>query len=529
MDELIQALNSPPKPPARERRNTKQYPFLPYHPDFTYQSGKLLNIPKSLRINLNGHEKPVPKALKGNSAEIAKIRHLFSRAAFGANAAEIQLYAATPLSDLVTAMFTSPTPDPPGDWINEPFDINEYQNWTPEEQMAFFEMNFERINDMRIWWLELMMGTPFNLREKMTLFWHGHFTTDAESAVLATFVYKQNDTLRRHALGNFRTFLKEMYRDPAMLLYLDGVSNIVGQPNENFARELLELFTMGVGNYTENDIKEIARAFTGWSIDTFNVTSFFNPTLHDWGQKTIFGQTGNFNGDDVIDIILQQEQTALYMARRIYEFFVSREVDEDFVNDLAATFRNNDYEFRPMLEQLFNSDFFYSEDVIASLIKSPVELTVSNARALANGSVSGFFLLVIQQLANQVLLYPPNVAGWPGQRAWINPTTYVYRNTINEIYVNEDLVRDENDNPYITFDPLEFAGSFGMPGAEELAQAMIDHLLRMPINQTTYDFLLETLIGTAAPEDWSLQYPGADRTVTEFLTQIVRLPEFHLG
>ncbi len=531
MDELIQALKSPPKKSNQKKRKRKQYPFLPYHPEFTPGSGKLWDIPRDWRINLNGHPKsPDKKAAAAFTAteETANIRHLFSRAGFGANVAEMLQYAATPIADIVTEMLNSQLPAPPGEWINEPFDINEYLNWTPEEQMAFLMLNYERINEMRMWWLEQMMSKATNLQEKMTLYWHGHFTTDAESAVLATFIYKQNDTLRRNALGNFRAFLKEIYKDPGMLLYLDGVSNIVGAPNENFARELLELFTMGVGNYTEDDIKEIARALTGWEIDTYNVSSFFNPNLHDYGQKTIFGQTGNFDGDDVIDIILEQEQTAIYVAGRIYEFFVSRERDEDFINELAATFRNNDYEFKPMLEQLFNSDFFYSEDVKASLIKSPVELTVSNARLLENGSVNTFFVLAVQELINQVLLMPPNVAGWPGQRAWINPTTYVYRNTISEIYVNENLTRDENDNPYITFDPLAFASSFGIETSEELAKAMIDHLIRIPVHESTFDFLFTTLLGTAAPEDWSLQYPGVEQLITDFLIQVVRLPEFHL-
>ena len=530
MDELIQALKSPPKRKKPQTPNKrKRHPLLPRKSKFTSYSDWPISVPKEWRIK---PRKTRPAGSGGSyplNSDAENVRHLLSRAGFGGSVAEVAAMAATPIEDIVTDMLDASLPAPPGAWVDEPFDVQAFLDSTPEEQMAFFILNYERIMELRMWWLELMMASPLNLLEKMTFFWHGHFTTDEDSAFLAQFLYKQNDTLRRNALGNFRVFLKEIYRDPGMLLYLDGVSNIAAEPNENFARELLELFTMGVGNYTENDIKEIARAFTGWQIDPYNLTSFFNPTLHDWGQKTIFGQTGNFNGDDVIDLILDQPATAVHICRKLYEFFVSRTVDETFVNQLADAFRNSNYDIAPVMRELLVSAHFYGENARASLIKSPVELTVGNARMLSSQDVNVFFVIVVQELINQTLFVPPNVAGWPGQRSWINPTTYVFRNTISEIYVNEDFIVDpDTGEPYIRFDPLAFATSFGVNTAQELAEAMTAHLLRIQPNVATMEFLVTTLIGTADPNDWSLDYPGVDRLIRDFLIQVVRLPEFHL-
>jgi len=451
---------------------------------------------------------------------------LLSRASFGISVEETQALTSSTIEELVDVLLSPQMPAAPDVWVDEPFDINEYRNWTQEQRQAFLMLNQERMNELRGWWLQLMMASPVNLQEKMTLFWHGIFTSDLNSSILAQLAYKQNNTWREHSMGNLRTFLKAMYKDPTMLFYLNGVDNIAAEPNENFARELLELFTMGVGNYTETDIKEVARAFTGWQTDFYNLNSFLNPNYHDNGSKTIFGQTGNFNGDDIIDIILEQRQTAVYICRRLYNFFVSRDVDDNFVNNLANTFRSNDYEIKPVLREIFTSTHFYSENVRSSLIKSPVDLTMSNIRMLSPDSVDVFVVLFLQAIIDQEIMNPPNVAGWPGQRSWISPTTYVLRNTISEIFVSKELLGNETP---IEFDPIKFAQSFNLPEARELTEAMVNHLVRLPASQQQIDFFVTVLLGTANEEDWSLSYPGADRLVTECLVQILRLPEFHLS
>ncbi len=536
MDNLYSISRIPvPKKPEAER-----YQNLPYEPRFYSDSVERFDLPRTWNLapGDSAHDVPPSSRLRlparekrgATTTQEAQIQHLFARASFGLTVAEAQALAATTPAEAVDLLLEEPPmPEPPGEWVREPFDFQQYQRWSQEEQMAFLQKNFERFQLHRMWQFELMMATAFNLREKMTLFWHGHFTSDIQSAVLAQIMFIQNDTWRKHAMGNFRDFLKAMYKDPCMLLYLNGVQNSAEHPNENFARELLELFTMGVGNYTEDDIKEAARALTGWRFDARSWVSFLYPPEHDYGTKTFLGRTGNFGADDIIDIILEQEVTARFICRKLYEFFVSRELNEDFINELANTFRSNDYEIKPVLRQMFTSEFFYTEDVTASLIKSPIDLTVSNARRLSVQSVNVFFLVFAAAVLDQELFQPPNVAGWPGQRAWISPTTYVLRNTVSEIFVNEDLLRDPNTNePPVRFDPLEFARSFGLSGAQELLDAMTGHLLRLPVSEQTRDSLLSVLVGTADPNDWSLEYPGADRQVKEFLIQVLRLAEHHL-
>ncbi len=469
-------------------------------------------------------------AQKMASEEMEKIHHIYSRASFGLSVAEALASAGTSLADHVDALLTAPSDiQPPGEWVTEPFDIQAFESLTPEQQMAFIDLNFERMYETRKWWLERMMASPRNLTEKMTLFWHGHFTSDFDAAILAQHLYKQNATLRQFALGNFRDFLKAIYKDPTMLVYLDGWSNVASAPNENFARELLELFTLGVGNYTETDIKEAARAFTGWQIDFFHLKGFFNPVLHDHGEKTFLGQTGQFDGDDIIDIILQQPRAATFICTQLHEFFVSREPDEAFVAELANTLRDGDYELAPVVRQMLLSDQFYSQNAVASLIKSPVDLTVSNARMLSSQEVNLLFVFFSHALLDQELMNPPNVAGWPGQRSWISPTTYVWRNTISEIYVDSDFAVDQNGNPFVVFYVMKFAQSFNLPGARELAAAMVSHLLRFPPSEETFEFLLTVLLGSAAEEDWSLNYQGVEKLLTKFLVQVLRTAEFQLN
>ncbi|MGH7453538.1 MAG: DUF1800 domain-containing protein, partial [bacterium] len=252
------------------------------------------------------------------------IRHLMSRASFGLTVTELNALLPFSKIQLVTRLLADdPLPPPPGDWVNEPFDPSVYRSLPPDQQMQWQRTNRLRFEELRGWWIGRMAAASFNLREKMAFFWHGHFTTEFDTINLAQWMYLQNDTLRRHALGNFRDFLKAIYKDPAMLIYLDGVRNVARQPNENFARELLELFTMGVGHYTETDIKEAARAFTGWQIDSRNIgqpapaqVSFVIPNRHDSGIKTFFGKSGNFGGDEIIDIILDQPAVAEFICTK---------------------------------------------------------------------------------------------------------------------------------------------------------------------------------------------------------------------
>jgi len=323
--------------------------------------------------------------------------------------------------------------------------------------------------------------------------------------------------------------LKAMYKDPAMLIYLDGDRNDARQPNENFARELFELFTMGVGHYTEDDIKAAARAFTGWQVDAIHLSGVFNMRRHDSGSKTVLGRTGNFNGDDIIDLILTQPVTAEFICRKLCAAFLNREVKDEFVQQLAQTFRENHYEIKPVLHELFNHEIFYSDQAVGALIKSPIEIAVNNARALALERVDLRYLLSASAELNQDLLNPPNVAGWPGQRDWISPTTFVSRNAFSETFIiGGTLDNPGGNNGLAPLDVMAFARSFGQTKARPLAQAMVEHLLAVPLVEETFEALMTVLVGSADPEDWSLDYPGAEEQVKSFLVALIRQPEFHL-
>ena len=279
------------------------------------------------------------------------------------------------------------------------------------------------------WWAERMLTTPRPLEEKMTLFWHGHFATEELKVDDYRLMLRQNETLRELATGNVRDLLLAMSRDPAMLLYLDNRLNVRGQPNENYAREIFELFSLGIGNYTEQDIKEAARALTGWRNQGLNFID--DRDQHDPTDKTIFGETGPFDGEDLVDLILQQEACAEFLAGKIYRFLVREELSDALQQELAQLLRNADYEIGPLLERIFLSRDFYSEPSVATQIKGPVQFLVSTYRKLGLTRLPGVpNFTQATALLGQSLGNPPNVKGWDGGRAWLNPSTLLTRNNL---------------------------------------------------------------------------------------------------
>jgi uncharacterized protein (DUF1800 family) len=273
---------------------------------------------------------------------------------------------------------------------------------------------------LAFWWVDRMVRTQRPLEEKMTLFWHGHFATSEEKLRDYRKMKLQLETLRQGATGNFADLLLAISKDPAMLIYLDAGQNVKGAPNENFGREVMELFTMGVGNYTEHDIREAARAFTGWGND--DLTFVVDEEKHDDGMKSFLGREGKFRGEDIIGIILEQPQTANYIAAKIYRFFVREDISPEFGARLGALLRENDYEIAPFLRTLFLSQDFYSEPSTGTHIKSPIELIVSTYRKLGLRELPGIpDLYSVSRTLGQVLLYPPTVAGWGQGKSWITP------------------------------------------------------------------------------------------------------------
>ena len=249
-----------------------------------------------------------------------------------------------------------------------------------ETKLQALKLDLTKLPDLQRWWLLRMVYTQRPLQEKMTLFWHG-LLTSAFSRVGQTgpMIY-QNQLFREQALGNFDVILKAVSRDPAMLIWLDSRINRKAAPNENFARELMELFTMGVGNYTEQDVRESARAFTGWSLGSS--AFFFNPAQHDDGVKKFLGESGNFTGDDIIDIIVKQPATASYISRRLFSFFAYDDPEPEVMARLERVFQSSLYSIKAVVREILTSDAFYSQKAFRSHPKSPTELAASTMRTL---------------------------------------------------------------------------------------------------------------------------------------------------
>ncbi|MDH3644214.1 MAG: DUF1800 domain-containing protein, partial [Gammaproteobacteria bacterium] len=292
----------------------------------------------------------------------------------------------------------------------------------PVVNQFFYWLRASRLETDRVayWWANRMLTTPRPLEEKVALFWHGHFATNEDKVRDYRKMLQQLELFQARGMGNFRDLLIAVARDPAMLAFLDAGVNVKGAPNENFAREIMELFTMGVGNYSEKDVREAARAFTGWN---FRGLDFhLNADQHDAGEKTVLGNTGQFDGVAVIDIILAQPATAEFIAGKLYRYFVRENLSADLQRLLGVRLRDLDYEIAPFLAMLFSSRDFYAPESMASHIKGPVELVISTYRKLELAEVPGVpdFNVVTGSLG-QRLLHPPTVAGWSGGRSWITP------------------------------------------------------------------------------------------------------------
>lgn len=308
------------------------------------------------------------------------------------------------------------------------------EEMTPEQRKELQKRSREGIKNLNLYWLKEMINTDAQLREKMSFFWHGHFACRN-----LNIFYQQGllDVIRKNALGNFRDLLHEVSRTAAMLNFLNNNQNKKDHPNENFAREVMELFTLGRGNYTEHDIKEAARAFTGWGANLKGEFVFRN-FQHDSGSKIVLGKTGNFDGDEVLDILLDQKQTAKYISQKVYKFFVSDNVDQQKTEWLADRFYKNNYDIAKLMEDIFTSDWFYDEKNIGCKIKSPIELIAGIQRILPMKLENEESLLLLQRILGQMLFYPPNVAGWPGGKTWIDSSTLVMRMRIPQMINDKD-------------------------------------------------------------------------------------------
>lgn len=384
-----------------------------------------------------------------------KNQHLLWRAGFGPMAENIAGQDnVTPKKLWATLVQTSSEVPAKIAIASNPFDDNSYKNAdgtmmnpltidSEKKKMAGKQFK-EDLKDMNISWLNLMINSKAQLREKMSFFWHGHFACRSGNALFAQDLV---NIIRTNATGNFGDMLREVSKSPAMLQFLNNRQNRKGHPNENFAREVMELFTLGRGNYTETDVKEGARAFTGWGIDKTGSYTF-RRNIHDDGEKTFLGRTGNFDGDSIITILLKNPQTANYITKKIYRYFVNEKTDDAKVQWLSNRFFKNNYDIRKLLDDIFTADWFYEQKNIGTKIKSPVELIVGLRRYLPLTLDNDDAQLLLQKVLGQTLFYPPNVAGWPGGRSWIDSSTLMMRLQIPQVISSKDSldIRPKTDD-----------------------------------------------------------------------------------
>ena len=365
-----------------------------------------------------------------------ELQHLFWRVGFGLNPAEYNSINKNRES-VMNTLFENSKPVTPIDVDVSYFNSINYKDLKNNLELSkeVSAKNRKKVRELNYAWVNRLLAPKELLRERMTLFWANHFVCRSNRIV---FAQNYNNTLRTHALGDFRTFVKTISKEAAMLGYLDGKKNKKGRPNENFARELMELFTLGEGNYSETDIKESARAFTGYNHD-YKGNFKFRARQHDEGIKTFIGKTGNFSGDAIIDIILENKQCATFVSDKIYRYFVNPTPNQKHIEAMADVFYK-DYNIQKLMRFVLLSDWFYDEKNIGAKIKSPIEYLLGMANTVPIKFEKERDVFRIQKLLGQMLLDPPNVAGWKGDKAWIDANTIMVRLKLPSLMLNNAMI-----------------------------------------------------------------------------------------
>jgi uncharacterized protein (DUF1800 family) len=428
------------------------------------------------------------KSIASGQWDYSMAAHLLNRAGFGGTPADVKKLDDLGLDGAVDYLvdyekIPDPTPNP--DWAKpEPDRMQHiaevYRTGTPDEkrqlQREVQQLQRQRITDLRGWWLQRMAFGPRPLQEKMALFWHGHFATSIDKVRDSYFMWRQNDIFRRQATGNWKLLLLEVGKDPAMLVWLDQAQSRKEHPNENFAREVMELFALGEGHYTEHDITEAARALTGWSLERQQQAYVCRPFIHDNGDKTIFGKTGNFDGDDFIGLIVAHPQSGKFITAKIWTYFSGSEPSPELNEALATNFRENGNNFKPFLKTMFRSEEFYSPDIVRNQVKSPMQWLVGSVRVLQSDLPPPLVSWGITRQLGQDLFAPPNVKGWDGGVTWITTNTLLTR-------YNDAQSLVEGTVPPLT------AGDFGGKGAGNGQKAM-KALQRLRVGGVSLDKIL---------------------------------------
>jgi uncharacterized protein (DUF1800 family) len=442
--------------------------------------------------------------------DVKKVGHLYRRAAFGATAADLDAgVAAGPDKAIDHLLKGGPDADK--------FDAD----------MAPLAQSIARTNvgtQARAWWLYRMLYSPRPLQEKLTLFWHNHFATSNNKVNNAGFMLRQYELMRRHALGNFRDLLQAMSKDPAMMVWLDTRDSKKGNPNENYARELMELFSLGIGNYTEKDIREAARAFTGWEIQ--GGEPVFNTNQHDAGDKTVLGQTGRWKGEDIVRICLEQKSAPVFIAGKLYRFLVSETVPAtpELLEPLAEQFRKSDWDTGALVKTVLRSNLFFSAAVYRTRVKAPVDFTLGMVRGL-EGHLGTTALAQALESLGQNVFYPPSVKGWDGGTTWLNGQTLLFRQ-------NLALALTSTEDPRFgrRTDPAELLRKHGKKTDEECVDFLLRVFLQGDVPPGTRTKLVEYMERSrkqTVPVYWSEEDTAAHRVRT-LCHLVLTLPEFQL-
>ncbi|HAP58261.1 MAG TPA: DUF1800 domain-containing protein, partial [Cytophagales bacterium] len=379
----------------------------------------------------------------------SEVLHLYRRAGFGLRYQEWQRLGKLSRRERVARLLKQGREEAPM-YLGDDWPTAERRgNLTEEQRKALREVLNQKKRALNTAWLDRMANHSQFFVEKMTLFWHGHFACrDARP----DFLLSLHNTLRFHALGNFGDLAKAVTREAAMLNFLNNQQNRKQSPNENFARELMELFTLGRDQYTEEDIQEAARAFTGWKLN-FSGDFTVNERQHDDGLKQFRGAEGPWDGDDIIDLILEDRQCARFIAGKLFRFFVSETPDTERIEEMAEVLYAGDYHIGKLMEHVFLADWFYDAQYRGSIIKAPVVLVSELNRQFAVEYENPQVLMVVQRLLGQMLYNPPNVAGWPGGRAWIDTATLPLRLKLPSAILNQGIIEwtDHGDMPEDAF------------------------------------------------------------------------------
>ena len=515
-------------------------------------ASEVLSAPAQTSAGLDPYDQPLTRR---------EAAHLFRRIAFGGSAAQIEAVAGRlapeAVHQIVQEGIQSPTPAPPS-W---------HQDWPPwgesdRVKQAYFDKQFSWAAELSAVWLKQMIEN--GLRDRMTLFWHDHFATERATYFYAILAHKHLTTLRKYALGNFRDFVVAVGIDPAMLIYLDGRLSTRQNPNENYARELVELFTMGQfdkhgnPNYTQDDIVELSRALTGYQVDYRYFRAHLTQSLRDATNKTIFGRTERFDFGGAHLVLFEERapQIADFMARKLYREFVYITPHEAVVEQLAQCFLDNNFEIAPVLEALFSSRHFYSEEVIGAQIKSPAAMFVGILRAFGQGVPPRSGLNSIRygmKRLSQDIFDPPSVAGWPGYRSWISTSSLPERWSqlskllqpiqfgifnLNGVKLARELV-DENDDMAVFKVPVAIAErllavpleDISIDAPPEFAGDLITHPIPDEIqNGPSYVLDLTRIFLRGFPwYSWSLGRQGIAYQTMEYIRWIAGLPEYQLN